>query len=164
MVGSKPAVEQLWWLFKADRKDASEVNREFLDWMDRRGQPERPFFAFLNYFDAHNPYEIPATGIHRFGFEQADDGETSPIRDWLRVVERGPSLEQIAIARDAYDDCIARPRRATGRLVRRARAPCCLRSDLGDHHRGPRREFRRACPRVTCTEPVSTRPSGMFRS
>jgi arylsulfatase A-like enzyme len=112
----KPALEQLWWLFKADRKDASEVNREFLDWMARRAQPERPFFAFLNYFDAHNPYEIPATGIHRFGFGQADDEETSVIRDWVRVVERGPSSEQLAIARDAYDDCIAHLDEQLGRL------------------------------------------------
>ncbi len=40
-------------------KDAAEVNREFLDWVGGRGDATRPFFAFLNYFDAHAPYTPP---------------------------------------------------------------------------------------------------------
>jgi len=112
----RPALEQLWWLFEADRKDASLVNREFLAWMARRPQPERPFFAFLNYFDAHNPYEVPPTGIHRFGFGPDAADLTNPIRDWLPLVKRGPSQEQIAVARDAYDDCIAHLDEQLGRL------------------------------------------------
>jgi arylsulfatase A-like enzyme len=112
----KPVLEQFWRLFKADRKDAAELNREFLTWMARRGQPERPFFAFLNYFDAHNPYEIPATGIHRFGFGSEDEGESSPIHDWLRVVQRGPSGQDVAVARGAYDDCVAHLDEQLGRL------------------------------------------------
>lgn len=39
------------------RKTADAVNAEFLHWLDRR--PDRPFFAFLNYFDAHDPYLPP---------------------------------------------------------------------------------------------------------
>src|SRR5262249_7394813 len=62
----KPAVDQLWWVLEANRKEASAVNRQFLDWLSRRRQPERTFFAFLNYFDAHYPYELPESGIHRF--------------------------------------------------------------------------------------------------
>ena len=40
-----------------DRKPAATINRDFLDWLDR--SPERPFFVFLNYFDAHEPYLPP---------------------------------------------------------------------------------------------------------
>ena len=69
-------MEYLWWLFKTNRKEAAVVNREFLDWLSRRRQPERPFFAFLNYYDAHYPYELPATGIHRFGVKPRNDRET----------------------------------------------------------------------------------------
>ena len=58
----RPAVERLWWLFKTNRKEAAVVNREFLDWLSRRRQPERPFFAFLNYYDAHYPYQLPEHG------------------------------------------------------------------------------------------------------
>ncbi len=38
-----------------DRKPATQVNEEFLNWLPDR--EERPFFVFLNYFDAHDPYE-----------------------------------------------------------------------------------------------------------
>lgn len=41
-----------------DRKSGGTVTREFLSWVSSRG--DRPFFAFLNYFDAHDPYEPPA--------------------------------------------------------------------------------------------------------
>ena len=36
------------------------LNREFLDWLSSHG--EGPFFAFLNYFDAHDPYLTPGLG------------------------------------------------------------------------------------------------------
>ena len=39
------------------RKHADVVNEEVLRWIDR--DPHRPFFAFLNYFDVHDPYGGP---------------------------------------------------------------------------------------------------------
>jgi arylsulfatase A-like enzyme len=39
------------------RKDADTVNERFLNNLNRRG--ERPFFAFLNYYDAHYPFDKP---------------------------------------------------------------------------------------------------------
>jgi arylsulfatase A-like enzyme len=36
------------------RPSAEEINRRFLGWLDRR--PKKPFFAFLNYMEAHGPY------------------------------------------------------------------------------------------------------------
>ena len=39
------------------RKRADTVNQETLAWVDR--DPRRPFFAFLNYFDVHDPYGGP---------------------------------------------------------------------------------------------------------
>jgi arylsulfatase A-like enzyme len=41
----------------AGRVDAALVNRRFLRWVGDRD--ERPFFAFLNYYDAHAPYYPP---------------------------------------------------------------------------------------------------------
>ena len=53
-----------WVLLQS--RDASGINGSFLDWLGRR-RPDRPFFAFLNYFDAHDSY-IPAPGFEgRFG-------------------------------------------------------------------------------------------------
>ena len=42
------------------RKDAATVNEEFLAWLSR--PRSRPFLAFLNYFNAHDPY-IPARAV-----------------------------------------------------------------------------------------------------
>ena len=49
-----------------DRKNAGMVNHEFLSWLSQR-QPHRPFFAFLNFVDAHAPYVLPAGAPYRFG-------------------------------------------------------------------------------------------------
>jgi len=38
--------------------DAAEVNHKVYSWLDRR--PPRPFFLFVHYFDAHDPYDPPA--------------------------------------------------------------------------------------------------------
>ncbi|MBV6521935.1 MAG: hypothetical protein MNPFHGCM_02079 [Gemmatimonadaceae bacterium] len=40
-----------------DRKRAEIVNADLLKWVDE--DSGRPFFAFLNYFDAHDPYRAP---------------------------------------------------------------------------------------------------------
>lgn len=48
-----------------DRKPASVVNAELVRWLDEL-PPGQPFFAFLNYFDAHDPYTAPAPFAHQF--------------------------------------------------------------------------------------------------
>jgi arylsulfatase A-like enzyme len=40
------------------RRLGESIDEEFLEWIDERA--DRPFFAFLNYFDAHLPYVPPA--------------------------------------------------------------------------------------------------------
>ena len=89
------------------RKTAEEVNREFLDWMpDNRtpaiGKPgdRKPFFAFLNYFDAHHPYEMHPPFDRRFS-------KRSP-RFWLlEGWKRGYPPDQVQEFQDAYDSSIA---------------------------------------------------------
>jgi arylsulfatase A-like enzyme len=102
-----PVMEYIWWLFETDRKETSVVNREFLDWLSRRRQPERPFFAFLNFFEAHHPYQLPEKGIRRFGVRPRTAREATLLRDWRLLIRNGPSPHQVKFARDAYDDCVA---------------------------------------------------------
>jgi arylsulfatase A-like enzyme len=52
------------------RKHASEVNDELLRWVD--SDAEHPFFAFLNYFDVHDPYGGPHS-YPRPGWPQVSD-------------------------------------------------------------------------------------------
>jgi arylsulfatase A-like enzyme len=59
-VGKRPALARLLargGLSASGRKSAARINRDFLRWLDRAG--DRPFFAFLNYYDAHHPYLTP---------------------------------------------------------------------------------------------------------
>jgi arylsulfatase A-like enzyme len=54
-----PKVQE--WLGKnriLEATTAAAVNRDFLEWLDR--VPDRPFFGFINYIDAHSPYLPPA--------------------------------------------------------------------------------------------------------
>ncbi len=89
----------LHWYQLPDRKDASEINRRFLEWLDRPG--DRPFFAFLNYFDAHGPYLPPAPFANRFGSERARRN----IGLWP---QREPwDSAQVSAERDAYESAIA---------------------------------------------------------
>ncbi|HZW33671.1 MAG TPA: sulfatase [Isosphaeraceae bacterium] len=115
--GLRPAVQHLWWLVHADRKDAAAVNREFLDWLAQRPQPERPFFAFLNYYDAHYPYQLPELSIRRFGVEPRDRREADLIQNWWQRDKRGLSAQEIGFVRDAYDDCVANLDEHLGRLI-----------------------------------------------
>jgi len=98
------------------RKDASRINAAFLSWLDRKGDDGRPFFAFLNYFDAHGPFTPPEGAARPFGRPPATPEEEALIREWDARSRSGLSDDQIALARDSYDDCLAYLDDQVGRL------------------------------------------------
>ena len=59
---------RLQTMWTSDRKLAPQVTSEFLAWQ-RTVDRGRPFFAFLNYYDAHLPYDPPAPWRTKFGPE-----------------------------------------------------------------------------------------------
>jgi arylsulfatase A-like enzyme len=113
----QPAVERVWRSLVVDRKDASRVNREFLDWLASRRQPERPFFAFLNYSDAHTPYELTTGRMHRFGVARPDVRQRDLISRWADLDKVRLVPQDLPFAVDAYDDCIADLDEQLGRLT-----------------------------------------------
>jgi arylsulfatase A-like enzyme len=113
----KIPAELAWQLFAQDRKEGAVIRREFLDWLSQRQQPDRPFFAFLNFYDAHHPYQLPLTGIHRFGTAPGTDREREVISHWPEIVKLGPSRRQVDFARDSYDDCVAGLDEQLGQLL-----------------------------------------------
>ena len=113
----RPVVQRFWMLFNGYRKDAATINRELLDWLSNRPQPEQPFFCFLNYFDAHWPYELRNKGIHRFGIGPRDNRESDLVHNWWERDKRGLSAQEIAFVRDSYDDCVADLDEQIGRLI-----------------------------------------------
>jgi arylsulfatase A-like enzyme len=79
-------------------KSAARLNGDFLRWIDRR-PADRPFFAFLNYYDAHAPYEAPPDVARRFG--------ATPLRGdiWSRKLDQW-APDEVRELNDAYDAAI----------------------------------------------------------
>jgi arylsulfatase A-like enzyme len=90
-----------------DKKTAAVINREFLDWLSRRREPRRPFFAFLNYADAHTPYVLPPGTEYRFGPGPQTEADFLFLLAWTQVDKQRISPDARALARNAYDDCLA---------------------------------------------------------
>ena len=72
-------------------RGAREINGAFLDWLGRR-RTDRPFFAFLNYFDAHAPYIPPAGHAGRFGIRPGTPADYQVLARF-RGDEQGPDIE-----------------------------------------------------------------------
>jgi arylsulfatase A-like enzyme len=99
---------------KGSRKTAAMINRDALGWLDRKG--DRPFFAFLNYYDAHAPFQPPDGFTRRFGLGARPQAyRESLLREFSRICG-GKSFRKDAAAvvdeatvllRDSYDGCIA---------------------------------------------------------
>jgi arylsulfatase A-like enzyme len=78
------------------RKTAADINAAFLRWLD--GGPRAPFFAFLNYFDAHSPYAPPDPDANRFR------GAAPPATEIDFYRQYAPA--EVQAMRDTYDDCV----------------------------------------------------------
>lgn len=97
------------------RKSGAVVHREFLDWLD--ANPGRPFFAFLNDFDAHDPYIPPERPPRPFGAAPRTREQFAMLRDWQKLDRTALGPASQSLARDAYDDCIAALDRELGNLL-----------------------------------------------
>jgi arylsulfatase A-like enzyme len=99
-----------------DSRDGAEINGAFIEWLGRR-RHDRPFFAFLNYFDAHEPYLPPTEFVGRFGIRPKARRDFEFLLDYLVVDKRDSPRRDIVMARDCYEDCIAYLDEQLGRLL-----------------------------------------------
>jgi arylsulfatase A-like enzyme len=97
-------------------RDARGINGAFLDWLGRR-RLDRPFFAFLNDFDAHEPYIPPAGFAGRFGIRPTTRRDYQFLMDFVGADKNATPNRDIVMARDCYDDCIAYLDEQLGRLL-----------------------------------------------
>lgn len=127
------------------RKSARQVSEEFLSWLDGR-EDSRPFFTFLNLFDAHEPYLPRPPFDMRFGSIE----ERGPFQHgayltnghWSkRAPKDGSGSAAWALDRTAYDGAIAYMDRVLEELFsaldqRRLldRTLVIITSDHGEHH------------------------------
>ena len=125
--------ERKWRIFQPMQKrrlDAGELNREALAWIDASRNQGRPFFLFMNYFDAHSPFTLPGDAPQPYSKRTPEslDAETERLKSLQARQERRPDS---AIAREiaklrpevhadlvnAYDDGIAWIDRKLGELM-----------------------------------------------
>lgn len=88
------------------RKRANRITNDFMRWFDSI-QNGRPFFAFLNYYDAHQPYMPPTEFRNRFGTtDQLKTYLARYMHDLPCSPDNTPPSE-IKAMRNAYDAAIA---------------------------------------------------------
>lgn len=96
------------------RRVGAKLNHEVARWYEHRSH--RPFFLFINYFDAHNPYAAPPPYNKRFPATSEGPGKPAPSREDTVVppARLGP---QRSIIVASYDDCLAYLDDQVGRLA-----------------------------------------------
>jgi arylsulfatase A-like enzyme len=96
------------WFTHPSRKGAEVINSDFIQWLSDRPKSNRPFFAFLNYLDAHVPYLPPEGTGFKFG--------TGPrtLFDFYVMAGGWKSLDKSQLSpkyreliRDCYDSCLS---------------------------------------------------------
>ncbi len=87
-------------------KRADAINDAFLRWLGKRPARGRPFFAFLNYNDAHTPYEVPDPSVPGFGLRPRSVSQRAILRAFTGIDKLQLSVEDVHTAEDVYDDCL----------------------------------------------------------
>lgn len=90
------------------RKSAEQVNRDFTSWLRR--QDRRPYFSFLNYYDAHDPLLPPPEFGQGFASETPRGFMTPELAQQL-------SPKGLLELRDAYDASISYLDHHIGKLI-----------------------------------------------
>ena len=109
------------------RKTAARINGDLLGWLDAKPR-DRPFFAFLNYYDAHEPFQPPMGSPRKYGLSARPESERAAILGALSNVRNQPAgvtspenakvvARAAELLRDSYDDCIASLDAQVGRLL-----------------------------------------------
>lgn len=96
------------------RKRADRITDDFLTWQASHG--DRPFFAFLNYYDAHEPYVAPPAFSEQFAKQAPEAGYFyEPFRGERLNMEDVPA-DEVRRQMDMYDAAIASQDAELGRL------------------------------------------------
>ena len=80
---------------------AQDLNKEVYRWFERRS--DRPYFLFVNYNDAHEPYEVPNPYNQLYGHASGDARSLLRTAPFARFYL--PPREQAGVMA-AYDGCL----------------------------------------------------------
>jgi arylsulfatase A-like enzyme len=117
------------WI-RSQSRDGAEINRAFLDWLPRQRNAKRPFFAFLNYLDAHEPFLPPEGSGPHFGLRPESAADHKLLTEYWDRDKLALRPRDIELVRDSYDDCIAALDRQVGLLLAQLEKSGVLRDTL----------------------------------
>ena len=97
LAGWHPPLQRLWRLARSTTA-SGRLRSIGSCWTGSPGgrSRERPFFAFLNYADAHTPYELPPGRLHRFGVARPDERQREMISRWADLDKAAPGPDRPA--------------------------------------------------------------------
>lgn len=102
-----------------NRQHARDVNRDFLTWLEEREErgEDRPWFAFLNYYEAHEPYFPPDSvlGDRSWNDFSHRGGILVGGNSWRD--KEGMTREDVQIHAYAYHLAVRRADAGLGRLM-----------------------------------------------
>jgi len=108
---------------RATYKDAAPViHRGLVDWLDERPEPDRPWFAYLNFMEAHSP-RIPSAAARARTMDEATREHALVVDQSLAaanafiVGRRDYSEQDLAAIRGVYDATLVDLDEATGDLL-----------------------------------------------
>ncbi len=134
-----------------DRKNALRMNHDFLRWLDASPR-DKPFFAFINYYDAHHPYLTPeGDKAPTFGRKPNQPRDFRLLKTWWERDKRQLSPGDREFVRDAYEQCIASLDEQIGKLFDNLQARGLLENSIlvitSDHgeHLGEHELFGHGC-------------------
>lgn len=102
---------------RSQSRDAAGTNAALLNWLAREPGGSRPFFAFVNYLDAHDPFIPPEGEASRFGQPPESGRDFRMLLDYWDRDKFQLAPSDVALAHDAYDNCIAALDRQVGSLL-----------------------------------------------
>ncbi len=117
LLGGRAGARPLVPISREHAKRAPDIDQAFLDWHSWQRKRDRPFFAFLNYNEAHTPYEVPDGSASGFGIRPESWHDRLLLNKWITRDRPDLSLRDIQMANDIYDDCIAYLDRRLGILL-----------------------------------------------
>lgn len=128
---TRPGFSLLGIYDELGRKSGAEITDACLEWVAAQ---ERPYFAFLNYFDAHDPY-LPEQLVSQQ--RPLTHEEKLRMRNWWRNTPDNLSVQELNFARSCYDSKIVELDEYVGRLldglVQRSRSDNTLIIITSDH-------------------------------
>ncbi len=107
-----PVRRAIGWYEMLWRKNAGRTVNEFLQW-EAKPRDGRPFFAFINFFDAHNPFVPPAP------FDTLFASRPGRHYDPRFKMPNFPDLtgDEIEFTRDQYEGAIGYIDQSVGRML-----------------------------------------------